>query len=190
MLETLYEDPLKYLDVLLLAKNNEDVETSHYATTTISHAHKVFQVAIQNLAVAVESDVNNINLLDDYLEMLEKYIDSNLLEEHLLRNMRIVYKEALDKKLTRVRNDKMTLIRKLRNSIELGDYASAFGASDLLMEYYPKDEQTWIEAVRVCVAGADNNRLLEILDKVQKTNLVWTKQGKEHLGPWMKGIAL
>jgi hypothetical protein len=190
MLDTLYDDPLKYLDVLLLAKNNEDVETSHYATTTISHAHKVFQVAIQDLAAAVENDHNDMPLLDKYLETLEKYIESNLLEEHLLRNMRIVYNGALDKKLARVMSDKRALIRKLRNSIELGDYASAFGASDLLIEYWPKDEQTWIEAMRVCVEGADNNRLSEILDKVQKTNLVWTKQGKEQMGPWMRGVVL
>jgi len=190
MLETLYEDPLKYLDILLLAKNNEDVETSHYATTTISHAQKIFQVAIQNLAVAVGSDLDDMSSLDKYLEMLEKYIESNLLEEHLLRNMRIVYKEALDKKLARVKNDKATLIRKLRNSIELGDYASAGGASDLLIEYYPKDEQTWIEAMRVCVEGADNNRLLEIVDQLQHANFAWTKQGKERLSPWLKGAAL
>jgi hypothetical protein len=190
MLETLYDDPLKYLDVLLLAKNNEDVETSHYATTTISHAQKKFQVAIQDLAVTVENDLGNMNLLDKYLETLEKYIDSNLLEEHLLRNMRIVYNEAIDKKLARVKNDKMTLIRKIRNSIDLGDYASAFGASDLLIEYYPKDEQTWIEAVRVCVEGADHNRLLEIIDKIQKAKFVWTKQGKERLSPWLRGALL
>jgi hypothetical protein len=35
MLETLYTDPLKYLDILNIAKYNDDVETSHYATTTI-----------------------------------------------------------------------------------------------------------------------------------------------------------
>lgn len=190
MLETLYEDPLKYLDVLMLAKNNEDVETSHYATTTISHAQKRFQVAIQNLAVAVENDRNNIALLDNYLETLEQYIQSNLLEEHLLRNMRIVYKDALDKKLAKMKNDKTTLIRKLRNSIELGDYPSAFGASDLLIENYPKDEQVWIEAVRVCVEGSDNNRLREVLEKLQLTNLAWSKQGKEQIGPWIKEVVL
>ena len=190
MLETLYDDPLKYLDVLMLAKNNEDVETSHYATTTISHAQKRFQVAIQDLAVAVESDRENLNLLDKYLEALEKYIGSNLLEEHLLRNMRIVYKEVLDRKLTRIKNDRIALIRKIRNSLELGEYASAVDASDLLIEYYPKDEQSWIEAVRVCVEGADNNRLREILIKVQKSSFNWSKQGREQIGPWVKEVAV
>ncbi len=188
MLETLYEDPLKYLDVLMLAKDNEDVETSHYATTTISHAQKRFQVAIQNLAVAVENDRQDMALLDNYLETLEQYIQSNLLEEHLLRNMRIVYKDALDKKLARIKNDKMTLIRKLRNSIELGDYPSAFEASDLLIENYPKDEQVWVEAVRVCVEGSDNNRLREIMEKLQAANLAWSRQGKEQIGPWLREV--
>ena len=189
MLETLYEDPLKYLDILLLAKNNEDVETSHYATTTISHAQRVFQVAIQELAIAVEADIDNMILLDKYVETLDKYIESNLLEEHLLRNMRIVYRGVLDKKLARVKNDKATLIRKLRNSIELKDYGSAFETSDALKEYWPKDEQTWIEAVRVCVEGKDKHRLLEILEEIRGSSLVWTKQGREQIDPWIKGVA-
>ena len=44
MLDALYDDPLKYLDVLLVASHNEDVETAHYATTTLSHSQKKFQI--------------------------------------------------------------------------------------------------------------------------------------------------
>jgi hypothetical protein len=188
MLETLYDDPLKYLDILMLAKNNDDVETSHYATTTISYAQRGFQVSIQDLAIEVERNPNDIASLDRYIDTLGKYVESGLLEEHLLKNLRILYKEVLDKKLAKIKNDKATLIRKLRNSIELNEYASAFESSDLLKEYWPEDEQTWIEAVRVCVEGKDNIRLREILMEAQTKNIDWTKNGKEQVGIWMKGI--
>ena len=190
MLETLYENPLKYLDVLMLAKDNEDVETSHYATTTISQAQRGFHVAIQELAVSVESNPDDMVLFDKYIEMLGNYIESGLLEEHLLRNLRIVYQEALDKKLARDANNKMALIRKLRNSLELKEYVAAFETSDLLKEYWPEDEQTWIEAVRVCVDGQDNYRLREILEEMQHNKIIWTRQGKEQIAPWLEGAQI
>ncbi len=190
MLETLYEDPLKYLDILMLAKNNEDVETSHYATTTISYAQRSFQVAIQELAIAVESYPADTVLLDKYIETLGKYMESGLLEEHLLKNFRAVYKKILEKKFDSVKNDKQMLISKLRNSIELKEYATAFVTSDLLKEYWPEDEQTWIEAIHACVEGKDINKLRETLDEIQHNKVIWTEQGKEQITPWLKGIPL
>jgi len=190
MLETLYDNPLKYLDVLMLAKDNEDVETSHYATTTISQAQRGFHVAIQELAVLVAANPDDMVLFDRYIEMLGNYIESGLLEEHLLRNLRIVYQEVLDKKLAWVANDKAALVSKLRNSLELKEYVVAFETSDLLKEYWPEDEQTWIESVRVCVDGQDNNRLREILEEMRRNKINWTKQGKEQIAPWLEGALL
>lgn len=189
MLQTLYEDPLKYLDILMLAKNNDDVETSHYATTTISHAQRAFQLATQELAVAVEEHPNDMALLDQYIETLDKYIGSGLLEEHLLRNLRIVYTGVLDRRLSRLNNHRPSLIRKLRNSIELRDYASALSISDVLKEHWPEDEQTWIEAMRVCVEGRDPLRLSEILKEIKaRTTINWTRQGKEQVSTWVGGV--
>jgi hypothetical protein len=187
MLQTLYEDPLKYLDILMLAKNNDDVETSHYATTTISHMQREFQLATQRLGVEVDKHPEDLTLLDRYIETLEKYIVSGLLEEHLLRNMRLLYKEVLERKLARERNDKQTLIRTLRNNIELHDYASALNVSNLLTERWPDDEQTWIEAVRVCVEGEDHARLSEIVSEIKACRINWTKHGKEQISAWVGG---
>lgn len=187
MLQTLYEDPLKYLDILMLAKNNDDVETSHYATTTIANTQRQFHLATQNLAAVVQKHPENIQALDEYIETLEKYIVSGLLEEHLLRNMRLEYQGVLDRKLARTQHDRQTLIRKLRNSLALGDYPAALDASAILKEEWPHDEQTWIEAVRVCVEGRDHERLVEVLSEIRASQVNWTGHGKEQLGAWVGG---
>lgn len=186
MLDTLYDDPSKYLDILMVAKNNDDVETSHYATTSISYIQRSFQLSIQKYAIALEREPDNLELLDDYIGTLGNYVESGLLEEHLLKNLRIVYSQVLDKKLAKIKDDESTLIEKLKNSIELGDYVSAFGASDLLKEYWPEDEQTWLAAIRVCVDGNDRNRLQETLAEIQLQKINWTKNGMEQISPWLK----
>jgi hypothetical protein len=188
MLETLYTDPLKYLDILNIAKYNDDVETSHYATTTIAKAQKDFQLSIQKLAVAVENDPDNSELLDEYTETLDKYIESGLLEEHLLRNLRIVYSKALDKKMESTRKDKNTMIKKLRNCIKLSEYDSAFEIGDYLITNWQRDENSWIESIRVCVDGQDGERLKEILSKMRNQKINWTRDGKEQVKVWLPEI--
>ena len=184
MLETLYSDPYKYLDILNIAKFNDDMETSHYATTTISKAQKDFQLSIQRLAMEVENNPENTAVLDSYIEILGKYIKSGLLEEHLLKNLRLVYSTILDKKLRRVKSDKKTLIEKLRNNIELKDYVTAFETSNLLKKNFPEDEETWIEALRVYVEGNDAGGLSETINEIRRNDIVWTRQGKDQVSPW------
>ena len=190
MLETLYDDPMKYWDVIMLAKNNPDVETSHYATTTIAYVQKRFQVSMQELAVEVEKNPNDVEMLNRYLETIKKYLESGLLEEHLLRNLRIVYGNSLDKKLAKVENDRFSLAEKIRNCIELRDYTAAYETCDLLVNYWPEDEQSWIEAVRVCIEGEDTTLLKQRLLEIQARKINWTQHGKEQIAPWLQGAIL
>lgn len=187
MLETLYADPLKYLSVLNTAKYNEDIETSHYATTTISKAQKDYQLSIQKYAVELERQPNDLVVLDAYVDALGKYIQSGLLEENLLRNLRIVYSQVLDKKLARERKDKQTLVEKLRNAVELHDFTCAYDVGRLLKEYWPEDEQTWIEILRVCVEGKDGTALKRTIEEIQNRKIIWTDHGRELVNLWVKG---
>jgi hypothetical protein len=187
MLSALYDDPMKYLDVLFVASHNEDVETAHYATTTISHSQRSFQVEIQNASVEVEKDPDNILLLEHYITLIEKYINSGLLEEYLLKSQRIVYSKALESKLEIQPDDKSTLVKKLRNHIELKEYGAAFRLSDKLKNLWPEDEDVWNEILRVCIEGRDKEKLRETIEAIQRTQIQWTKQGKEKINLWIEG---
>jgi hypothetical protein len=187
MLNALYDDPLKYLDVLVIASHNEDVETAHYATTTLSHSQRSFQVEIQRTRAAVDENPDNLKILDYYIALIEKYIDSGLLEEYLLRNQRIAYSEALDNRLSIRKNDKTTLIKKLRNSIQLKEFGDAYKISDKLKNHWPEDEDVWNEVLRVCIEGKDKEKLQVTIDEIQITPIQWTKQGKEKINLWIAG---
>ncbi|MEA3350796.1 MAG: hypothetical protein U9Q82_09265 [Chloroflexota bacterium] len=185
MIETLYDDPIKYLDIMLVAKYNDDVETAHYATTTISNAQRKFQIGIQKYAVATENHPDNLELLDKYIELLEKYIQSGLLEDYLLKRQRIVYSKVLDKKLEQAPNDKQTLIRKLRNHVELGEYASAYEITNILKFNWTTDERVWIETLRVCVEGQDKERFDETIEVMKSANIDWTDIGRDEVSLWL-----
>lgn len=186
MLETLYSDPRKYLDILNIAKYNDDIETSHYATTTIAKTQKDFQLSIQRLGVAVENNPGDESVLDEYLDVVEEYIESGLLEEHLVRNLRIVYSNALDVKLERSKGVIETYIKKARNCTKLGEYDLAIKLSDFIISSWPNNENSWIESIRICVESGDGNRLREILSKIKGQKIYWTKEGKESVNVWIK----
>ncbi|MBM3145574.1 MAG: hypothetical protein FJ010_11515 [Chloroflexi bacterium] len=186
VLDTLYENPLKYLDVMLVARYNEDIETSHYATTTIAEAQRKYQLQIQKLAVAVEENPNDLALLDEYIVTLEKYVESGLLEDYLLRRQRMIYAKALEKKLSMVGQEKDTLVKYLRNNIELKDYTAAIEVSNILKRKFPEDEQTWIETLRVCVEGHDERKLKETIQEIHTKPIAWTNQGREQVSLWVR----
>jgi hypothetical protein len=186
VLDTLYDDPMKYLDVLLTARYNDDVETAHYATTTISKAQRDFQLKIQEYLVHIEEESEDIRALDELIDLLGAYIDSGLLEDYLLTRQRIQYGILLDKKLSVVGKDKDTLIKKLRNNLAMKDYGSAEEISEMLKNYWYDDEQTWIEALRVSVEGRDRKKLKETILEIEIANVDWTNYGRQQLAQWVK----
>lgn len=187
MLDALFDDPNKYLDVLMIARNNEDIETAHYATTTIAKIQREFQLEIQKLTVALEENPNDQDLLDHILIAHEKFIESGILKDYLLHRQRLIYAQALDQKLAKQKNDKATIIRKIHNSLDLKDFNAAFETCDLLKSNWPLEEESWIEAMRVCVESKDKDRLKRTIDEMRNSKIPWTKYGREQVTPWLHG---
>jgi hypothetical protein len=187
VLKTFREDPSKYLEVLMVARNNEDVDTTHYATIQISKIQRQFQLKLQKYATNYENDPDNQALLDKYIDLLGNYLDSPLPEKSILRHQRKVYAGLLDRKLEHVANDRVTLIRKLRISSELKEnYNLAKGVMDTLLKFWPEDEETWIESLRACVEWQDRDRMLALINEMETQKIQWTKHGRETVRPWVQ----
>lgn len=186
MLESLYENPSKYIDVLLKARRNDDMETVHYASTTISKIQRDFQLEIQKLSVALEKDPHNLDLLDEYIDIIQNYIDSNILEDFLLRHQRILFDEILTRRLALGGHDKDVLLMRTNNNLALKNFQSAINDSQMLKRDYPDDERVWIEALRVCVESSDAQKLQETIKEINSTNIAWTSTGRNIVAPWLE----
>jgi len=187
MLETLYHDPLKYVDVLMVAKNNEDIETAHYAATTISKIQRDFELAIQEFSIAVEKDPENPELIEQYASVQEAYINSGVLEDYLLFRQRLLYSKILEKKIKKDHADKSTFLKMISNCLALKDYDSANKYCDQLKKLTPSDEEAWIESIRVCVASMDKRKLEQTVKEIRNNRINWTKDGREQVSQWLIG---
>jgi hypothetical protein len=186
ILEVLLDDPMKNIDILLIARENNDVDTAHYANTTISKIQRGFQLQVQQLAVEHEADPDNIDLLNRYIETLENFIESGLSEAFLLKRQRVIFADLLDKKISLDGWDKETLLKKIRNCLALKDINAAVEANEILIKNFPDDEQSWISALQISVAGHDSMRLEETINEINRRNIDWSLPGKEQISTWVQ----
>lgn len=184
MLESLYDNPSKYIDILMVARKNDDIETVHYASTTISKIQRDFQLELQQLAVSVENNPNDIKLLDQYIEIIQDYIDCDILEDYLLKRQRLLFDEVLVRRIDQGGIDKDVLIKKINNNMALGNYQSALDDSSLLRELWADDEQVWIDTLRVCVESQDIEKLREVIHEIENLPINWSAANRKLIMNW------
>ncbi len=186
VLDTFGRDASGYLDVLLLARDDVDTDTTHYATIRITKMHRQFQLALQQCAVEHDQNPRHLPTLDRYLNLLEEYIASPLPDELMLRRQKEVYERLLDKKLALVRDDHGTVLRKLRYCITNKDTSINAGTlARQLQQHWPQDEQTWIESLRLCVERRDRESLAATVREMQSAPVSWTREGRAAVAPWL-----
>lgn len=186
ILEMLLDDPMKNINILLLARENNDVDTAHYANTTIAKIQRNFQLQVQQLSVEHEADPENSSILNRYIEILGNFIESGLSEAFLLKRQRIAFADLLEMKISLDGWDKKTLLKKIHNCLALKDINTAIEANEILKKNFPDDEQTWINALQISVAGHDAVRLEKTIDEINSRKISWSSSGKEQVNTWVQ----
>ena len=180
MMNILRSDPMKYLDLLLVARFNEDTETAHYATATIMEIQRQFQLESQKIQQELAEDPQNSLKHREYIDLLSRYCDSGLLEGQLLFRQQLVLKKALEK-APDLSEDPSLLRIKIRNCLALREAEEAKETAQALIRLNPLDESSWLEAIRVCVEIHDQDGMQELLKRLKQTPVDFTSSGREHL---------
>jgi len=189
VLEMLLDDPKKNIDILLLARENNDVDTAHYANTTIAKIQRDFQLQVQQLAAAYETDPHDTTTLDAYIDTLGQFIDSGLSEAYLLRRQRLILASLIDHKIEQDGWTKELLQQKINNHIALGELNAATETNEHLHKNYPRDEQTWINDLKISVAAHDAARLQATKDGIKKADIQWSPTNREKVNLWLENAA-
>lgn len=184
LLGTMMDDPQKFTNILTIARANDDSETTHYATTSLAKIQSGFQSELQRQAVKHRETPEDLPALEDYVNTMERYINSGLLDDFLLTRQRTIYAKLIEEKLTLRPYEKRTLIRKIRNSLALKDHMSARDAAAKLQHVFPKDEETWIESIRINVESSDLIGLRETFERIKQTEVKWSPEGRQTLELW------
>jgi len=186
ILEMLLDDPMKNINILLLARENNDVDTAHYANTTIAKIQRNFQLQVQQLSVEHEADPDNSRILNNYIEILGNFIESGLSEAFLLKRQRVAFADLLEKKISLDGWNKKILLKKIHNCLAIKDLNTAIEANEILKKNFPDDEQTWINALRISVADHDAVHLEKTIGEINHRKISWSSSGKEQVSTWVQ----
>ena len=98
IMDILHDHPERYMDVLMQARLNEDVEVVHYATTAMAELSKSCDRRLQELEEAYQKNPDEKEMLDDYCAFFKQYLENGLVEGQLEISRREQYSALLGKK--------------------------------------------------------------------------------------------
>ncbi|MBB5262975.1 hypothetical protein HNP82_000069 [Catenibacillus scindens] len=101
MMDILNDHPQDYMEALLQARMNEDVEVVHYAATAMTELSKSYDTRLRQMERTYRRDPENYSVLEEYCDLLKEYLSQGLAQGQLERMQRERYSQLLEKKLAR-----------------------------------------------------------------------------------------
>lgn len=187
MLKLLGDDPGKNIELLLMARFNDDPETAHYATATLTEYQRRTELSLQQSQMMLAKDPDNTEIRLSYIQQLESYIDSGLLEGHLLERQRL----QMEKELDRLPDESLDLrlsCLSIRNLLELHKAPEAIARARQTVDRFPGREEPWLELMRIYVDCRDAKGLRGLGEELKAADVVWSYNGREKMEYFMKGL--
>ncbi len=187
MMKLLHENPEENLELLMLARFNDDPETAHYATATLTEYQRRSEMSLQQSQSLLSREPDNTQQRLIYIGQLEKYIDSGLLEGHLLLRQRAL----LEKELGTLPENEVDLALgclRVRNLLAMQQPRDAEACARRLIDRFPGAEEPWLECMRICVDSHDAAGLRKLQQEIRTQGILWSYQGQEKMEYILRGI--
>ena len=113
---------------------------------------------------------NDATACSAYIYLLKDYVDSGLLEGHLLLRQRMVLEQALGALPDNGLTPELMNIR-VSNLLELQHPAEARGCAEKMISLWPQDESGWLALLHMCLDTRDREGLRMLLNHLAKRNV-------------------
>ena len=187
MMDILYDDVGEYVEVLKNARMNDDTEVVHYATTAMVELQKDYETKLQKQkeAFALEEDAG---LLDEYIQTLEKYVESGLLEGNMLKNRRLELCGLLERKLTQRKeegHEELPLYcKKFEQDCALGEYEDALRMADAAIRVWPQQEEGYLMKIRHGVMTKNPEQIGTVIGLLENNKVYLSPAARRTVDFW------
>ncbi len=191
MMNILYDDAGKYVEVLKKARMNDDTEVVHYATTAMVELQKDYEARLQEAKRAYEGEAENERRLKEYSQVLEEYINSGLPEGNRLKEMCAVYGQLLDQQIERIAGreeipeEAIGLYRrKFENDLRLEDLSDAQLMAAHVMERWPDREEGYLLKIRYAVQKKDREEIHRMVELIRNRKVYLSPEARRTVEFW------
>ncbi len=156
MMETLSDgDAMDYLEVLRMAMENDDSETSHYASSIMMMLQSRVQLSVQQKLRAQEQHPEDEKTALECEEALYKLLSSSLLDAQSLRRYEVAYGKLSDRLLDREIPQESVLSHRASWCLHEEDYATAARVLERYLALYPESEEAVYDQLCLYISTHD-----------------------------------
>lgn len=175
------DDVFEYLDVLKEAMNNEDTETSHYATAVILEMQKKVNNVVQALEYEYKSSSEKSGIIKKLEVNYEKIIFSNLYDERNTKRYCSRYKEISDEIFKGSSIEEKYYLNRIRVDFKTKDYLNAGVLCEEYKKKYPESEDMVLCNIKYCVLSKNRKQLDKFFDELKQLPVKLTVKSLEYI---------
>ena len=186
LIDLLKKDYSKHIAVLQKAIKNEDTETSHYAGAALMEIKKQFDLMLHSANQKFEANKNDISSAIEYIEVIKKYLNSNLPDEVDSREYYLNLSFLLEKLLSKKHDEKQLFIDKISIEIRLNNYDNAEIFSKKFGYFFPNDIEPSMMFLRLFYATNNYKSLLKVIDSLKKFDTKISGKDQDIINFWKR----
>lgn len=180
------EDTLEYLQVLRDALSNEDMETSHYASTVIMELQRKVQEELIEKEVEFEQHPMEEESAVQWEELLFRIIDSDLYDEQNLRRYYVKYRKVSDQLFEmgdpkeEVYRNRVHILLKEKNYTEGNKYSRQY------LEAYPESEDAVLCMLELLIQEKNAEELNQFIAELSGRPVMLTQKTLKYIRMFRK----
>lgn len=182
VMETLnFSDAMSYMGVLRMAMENEDSETSHYASSIIMLLQEQMQTSLQKKNYAWEQNKADRAAGCEYEAELYRLLTGELMDEQSLYRYRIAYTQLSDELLRQERPEEMLLWHRIEIATATEDLSTASQVVERYLRLYPHSEEAVYQKIMLCIRMRDHSALEEFCKSLSGRPVVLTRRVLDYI---------
>ncbi len=183
LMEIVSRAPAKFIDLLFLARQNDDTEVVHYATTLIAEISRQYDIRLQALEKKHQDNPTDYRVLAEYCAVLEAYLQKDLVTKRMGELLRKDYSNLLEKKLHQ-KEQLSDYIKLIENDFLLKRYERVKEYLDFVSQKWPHQEAIYMLYLRYYFETRQGERLEELVETIQSGSIYLSKENRERLAFW------
>ena len=175
------EDTLQYLNVLQDALENEDTETSHYASTVIMELQRKVQEELIEKEVLFEKNAGERSFACDWEGTLYKVLKSSLYDEQNKKRYYTKYGRVSDALLSEEQPEEIYFMHRIEILFDEKNYTKAQPFCQRYLMLYPKSEDAVLCQIQEYILTKDAKGMQDFMDSLSERPVVLTQKTLEYV---------
>lgn len=184
MMEIMYSNPDDYVSQLQEARMNDDTEVVHYAVTALVELQKDYDLKLQDMERKLAETPDDEHILNEYIELIERYLASGLLEGSAKNVQLRNYSRLLEQKLQKNSDNLAVYGKKIEADLLVGEYESAYQDIQEVIRQWPNEESGYLFLIEYYASIRNRKGIDSALQMLSRKNIYLSPRGRGVVKFW------